>query len=164
MYSLQDHFSQLKIKVSEEGNDHFNISVIEYKFPGAPRLPMDYPIVLTALAPIMYQVPKPPFSLWNLIMGNPMMIMMLFSLVMVIGMPMLLKNMSPEELEEIKKQSAGKGDPMKELSKLMGMKGNTADDDDDEDEAPAAKPAIKPAPVRAANPSTTATNQTAKKK
>lgn len=130
VYSLTDHFSQLKLKVSAENN---TISVIEYKYPGAPRVAASYPIVLNALAPIQYEVQKPPFSLWGMIMANPMMLMMLFSLVMVVGMPYLMQNMSPEELEEIKRQSAKNGDPMKQLSQLMGG-GKAANDDDDDDE------------------------------
>lgn len=118
------------MKVSAENN---TISVIEYKYPGAPRVAASYPIVLNALAPIQYEVQKPPFSLWGMIMANPMMLMMLFSLVMVVGMPYLMQNMSPEELEEIKRQSAKNGDPMKQLSQLMGG-GKTANDDDDDDE------------------------------
>jgi hypothetical protein len=131
VYSMTDHYSQLKLKVSTEDD---SISVIEYKYPGASRTPANYPIVLTALAPIQYEIQKPPFSLWNMIKSNPMMLMMLFSLVMVIGMPMLMKGMTPEELEEMKRQGAGKGDPMKELSKLMGMKTGGNDDDDEEEE------------------------------
>lgn len=127
---MTDHFPLLKLKVSAEEN---TISVIEYKYPGAPRTPANYPITLTALAPIQYEVQKPPFSLWGMIWQNPMILMMLLSLAMVVGMPMLLKNMSPEELEEMKRQSAAKGDPMKEFSKLMGMK-QAANDDDDDDE------------------------------
>lgn len=129
VYSLTDHFSQLKLKVTAENNTIF---VIEYKYPGAPRLVVNHPITLTALAPIQYEVQKPPFSLYNMIMANPMMLMMLFSLVMVVGMPYLLNNMSPEELEEMKRQSAKNGDPMKQLSKLMS--GKTGDDDDDDDD------------------------------
>ncbi len=50
-----------------------------------------------------------------------MIIMMLFSLGMVIAMPILMKNLSPEELEEIQRNSAASGDPMQKLSKLMGV-------------------------------------------
>jgi hypothetical protein len=45
-------------------------------------------------------------------------------------MPKMMANMSPEELAELKKQSATSGDPMKELSKLMGGK-PAADEEDD---------------------------------
>jgi hypothetical protein len=129
VYSLTDHFSQLKLKVSADNN---TISVIEYKYPGAARIVVPYPITLTALAPILYEIPKPPISIVNMIISNPMMLMMLFSLVMVVGFPMLLKGMSPEELEEIKRQSAANGgDPMKKLSKLMGVQQAGGDDDDE---------------------------------
>lgn len=42
----------------------------------------------------------------------------------------MMANMSPEELEELKKQSAAGGDPMAKLNKLMGVAGPPEDDDD----------------------------------
>jgi hypothetical protein len=119
----------MKLKVVSENQ---SVSVIEYKYLGGNRIPATYPIVLTALAPIVYHIPKPPFSLLGMIMANPMIIMMLFSLLMVVGFPMMLKGLSPEELEEMKR--SGAGDPMKQLTDLMGVKapgGSTNNDDDD---------------------------------
>ena len=40
-------------------------------------------------------------------MGNPMLLMMGFSLVMVMGLPALLKSIPPEELEEMTKNQVG---------------------------------------------------------
>jgi hypothetical protein len=141
VYSVTDYFSQLKLKVSAEEQ---TISVIEYKYPGAQRSQANYPITLTALSPIQYEIQKPPFSLWNMLWSNPMVLMMLFSLLMVVGMPYLMKNMSPEELEEIKKQSAlsGGGDPMKQLSKLMGMKSGNDEEEEEEDQVTTTTPAL----------------------
>ena len=51
--------------------------------------------------------------------------MILISVLMlgvVLFLPKLTQGMSPEELEELKKQR-GSGDPMKELSKLLGGRG-----------------------------------------
>lgn len=120
----------MKLKVVAEETEYKSVSVVEYKYLGAKKLQADYPIILTALAPIVYTLPKPQFSILGFMMANPMMIMMLFSLVMVVGMPMLMKNMSPEELEEIQKNSLTGGDPMQKLSKLMGG-GKVAEDDDE---------------------------------
>lgn len=41
-----------------------------------------------------------------------------------------MANMSPEELEQLKRQSAQSGDPMKQLSQLMGVQQPKDDDDD----------------------------------
>jgi len=126
--AIHDIFPILKIRVSaEEGL----VTAVEYKYPGAKRLPANYPVVLTAMAPLQYTLKKPPLSIVGMLMANPMMIMMVFMLIVVIGMPKLLQGMSPEELEELQKQSATSGDPMKKIKNMMGMGGSAADDDDD---------------------------------
>jgi hypothetical protein len=84
VYNTAHHFPQLKIKVSAE---NASISLVEYKYPGASRLPASYPIVLQALAPIQYTIPKPPFSLLGMLMGNPMLLLMLFTGLMAFAMP-----------------------------------------------------------------------------
>lgn len=121
----------MKIKVAAEEQ---KITVVEYKYPGAKRMQAEYPIVLTAIAPVNYFQTRPSLSIIGMISGNPMIIMMLFSLVIVIGFPAMLKNMSPEELKELQGRSAastaGSGDPMAQFQKLMGME-SKADDDDE---------------------------------
>lgn len=119
----------MKIMVVSE---NASVSVVEYKFPGAKRLPADYPIAITALTPIQFRIPRPAFNLLGMLMANPMILMMLFSLLMVIGMPMLMKNLTPEELEEMQKNSLAAGDPMQKLTQLMGGAPKKAIDDDDE--------------------------------
>lgn len=91
MYSPLYHFSQLKLKVSAE---NASISVVEYKYHGAPRVPAQYPIVLTAYARMQYEIPKPPFSLIGMIMGNPMIIMMLFTGLLAFAMPKVVRSLS----------------------------------------------------------------------
>ncbi len=122
----------MKIKVSAEDG---SITVVEYKYHGAKRMPSTYPLVVTAVAQIEYFQTRPPFSIVGALMGNPMLLIMLFSAVMVVGMPKLMAGMSPEELEELKKQSAGGagGDPMKQLSKLMGGATGAAANEEDDD-------------------------------
>lgn len=84
VYSTAFHFPQLKLKVSSE---NATVSVVEYKYPGAARQPAPYPIIVSALAPIQYEVPKPPFSLLSMLMGNPMILMMIFMGGMAFIMP-----------------------------------------------------------------------------
>jgi hypothetical protein len=122
-------FPQHKIKVSAENG---TVTVVEYKYLGAKRMPAAYPIVSTAVSPVKYFQVKPPISIIGMITGNPMIIIMLFSLVMFAVFPNMLANMSPEDLKELKKSANNSGDPMKELTKLMG--GQVAKDDDDEDD------------------------------
>lgn len=129
MNSQDFHFPSFKIKVAAETQ---TVSVVEYKYPGSKRLQAEYPLNIAAMKRIQYRFPAPSFSLWAMISANPMMLMMLFSLVMVVAMPMLMKNLSPEELEEIQKNSLASGDPMQKISKLMsGNQKDGADDDDD---------------------------------
>ena len=120
----------MKLKVSAESG---SITVVEFKYHGAKRIPSTYPLVITALAQAQHFQQRPPFNLMGMIMANPMILLMLFTGLIVIGMPQLLAGMTPEELEEIKKQSATQGDPMKQLSALMGGGASKATNDDDDD-------------------------------
>lgn len=134
MQSIKEMFPQMKIKVSAEDG---SITVVEYKYHGAKRVPSSYPLVVTAIAQIDYFQPRPPFSLMGMIMGNPMMLVMLLSAVVVVGMPKLLSGMTPEELAEMKKTTAGGaagGDPMKQFAQLLGGKAAGTDSVHDEDE------------------------------
>lgn len=122
-------YPQAKIKVSaENGTIHVN----EYKYLGAQPVQASYPIVLTALMPVQYFQKKPPISIIGMITGNPMMAMMLVMGVMVMFMPKMMANLSPEELAELKKQK--QPDPMQELSKLMGGGGKGAENKDEDDD------------------------------
>lgn len=128
--SINEIFPQMKLKVSAENG---SVTVVEFKYHGAKRVPAVYPMVITAIAQVQHFQKRPPFNLVGMIMANPMMLIMLFTGLIVIGMPQLLANMTPEELEEIKKQSAAQGDPMKQLSALMGGGAAKATNDDDDD-------------------------------
>ena len=121
-------YPQMKIKLSAENG---TVTVVEYKYVGAKRVPAAYPIVITAIMPNKYFQTRPPISIIGLITGNPMIIMMLFALVTIVAFPNMMAGLSPEDLQELKK-SQGSGDPMKELSKLMGVGGAEVKDDDDE--------------------------------
>lgn len=142
-------FSQLKIKVSfEDGNASGDeaiggsvgdntgitepkITVIEYKYPGAQKLAGSYPLVLTALVKNNYLPVKEGLNIFKMIFGNPMALMMLFSIAVVVGMPMMMKNMDPEELKAMQERSAlnPSEDPAALMKKFMGM--DNKDDEDD---------------------------------
>lgn len=122
-------YPQMKIKLSAENG---TVTVVEYKYLGAKRIPADYPMLITAIMPTRYFQTKPPISVVGLITGNPMMIMMLFALVVIVAFPNMLSGLSPEDMAELKKSQASAGDPMKELSKLMGVAQPEAKDEDDD--------------------------------
>lgn len=123
----------MKLKVSFESENP--ISVVEYKYAGAKRTSASYPIVLTAHAKATYFQQRQAFSITGFLFGNPMALIMIFSVFMVIGMPMMMKNIDPEELKKMQKESilgahAGGQDPMKELGQMFGMAPKTDEDDD----------------------------------
>ena len=115
------------------------ISVVEFKYPGATRLPASYPIVLQAIAPLAYFQPVQKLSILGILLGNPMMVIML---VLGGGMVLMLQNIDPETMKEIQAQQKAQGqeDPMKQIQKMMnggglgGMFGGAAGKDDDDDE------------------------------
>ena len=160
VYSLDVHsvnifFPAAKVKVvAGKGNDQSNeessstenqsvtdqgtISVVEYKYPGAARTPVGYPIVLRALAPLMYFQPKQQFSILGMIMANPMM-----SLMLLIGggMVLVIQNIDPETMKEIQEQQKQQGqeDPMQQVQKMMSggglgalFGGNAKHDEEDD--------------------------------
>jgi hypothetical protein len=119
----------MKLKVSAENG---TIVVNEYKYLGAQSNRVGYPIVLTAIMPVKYFQTKPPISILGMITGNPMMVMMLIMGIVVVFFPKMMAGMSPEDLAEMKKASAQQGDPMKELTKLMGGKVESKEEDEDD--------------------------------
>ena len=73
-------------------------SVIEYKYPGAMKMPSSHPIRAQALYPIRYFQQRQPFSIVGLIMGNPMMALM----VVMFGLVMLNPKMMQGDKEQMK--------------------------------------------------------------
>ena len=112
--SLHEVFPQLKIKVNAESGV---IKLAEYKYPGSKRLIPTYPIVLKALIEISYYEERPPFSILGFIMANPMMIMMIFSALIVFGFPLLLGQLSEEDLKEMEQKNSN---PLPSLQDLLG--------------------------------------------
>lgn len=124
--SIHDQFSSVKLKVSAETGV---IKAAEYKYPGSKRYAIEYPLFMTAIAPVMYFQQHPPFSIIGIILGNPMLIMMAFSFVVVLFIPMLMNNLSEEELKEIQENSPG--DPMKMMQSMLGVPSESKAIDDE---------------------------------
>lgn len=106
------HFSQVKIQVTAE-----DIKCIEYLYAGAQKRSIEHPLNLSALATINYFEPKPSFSPFRML-KNPMVLLMLFSVVMMVVMPSMMNNLDPEQKEQMKKQMEMQQDPSKMLSSL----------------------------------------------
>jgi hypothetical protein len=85
----------MKIKVNAEEKI---VNVVEYKYPGAKKFPAEYPL---HLYPIHYYQERPPFSIIGLITGNPMIVMMVFSLGIMVIFPKLLQGIDPEEMKQM---------------------------------------------------------------
>lgn len=113
------HFSQVKIQITED------IKCIEYLYAGAQKRPIEHPLELSALATIDYFEPRPSFSPFRML-KNPMVLLMLFSVLMMVVMPNMMKNLDPEQKEQMKKQMEMQQDPTKMLSSLWGDLSGTA--------------------------------------
>ncbi|KIY72136.1 hypothetical protein CYLTODRAFT_486539 [Cylindrobasidium torrendii FP15055 ss-10] len=72
--------------------------------PPAPRL-LSYPMMLFPRSRNAYFVQPESFDITSML-KSPMILMMLVTGGLVLGMPYLMKNMDPEQLEEFKEQQA----------------------------------------------------------
>ncbi|KAK0246062.1 hypothetical protein EDD85DRAFT_944440 [Armillaria nabsnona] len=72
--------------------------------PPVPNL-LPYPLTLTPRTKHNYFVPPDSFNMLGML-KSPMVLMMVFTGVMVLAMPYLMKNMDPEALEDFKEQQA----------------------------------------------------------
>ena len=115
VHSHELHFGQVKVQILEEASE--SPKCIEYPYPGATKMVIKHPIHLKAHAKYEYFQPRQGFSP-TVLLKNPMMLMMMFSIVMMFLMPKLMENLEPEERERMQKQMAAQQDPSKMLSNL----------------------------------------------
>jgi len=109
------HFSQIKIQILE-GEEP---KCIEYVYPGATKRPTSHPLNLVAHANYQYFEPRPTFSPFVLF-KNPMILVMIFSIGMMVVMPQMMKNLDPEQKEQMKKQMEMQSNPTEMLSQMWG--------------------------------------------
>lgn len=128
IHSLEYHFSHVKIQVLDEGE----IKCIEYAYPGAPKRPIEHPLLLTAHAKYDYFEARQGFSIFS-IFKNPMMLMMLVSGGLMFMMPKMMEGMDDEQKEQMRKQMEMQQDP----TKMMSMLWNDMAGGGEEDNAPA---------------------------
>ena len=117
-------FSHVKIQLLENDeqkhtSDEMNIKCIQYAYVGSSKQAIPHPLILTAHATYNYFQPRPTFSMFGLL-KNPMVLMMLLSVVLVALMPTMMENLDPEQKEQIQKNMEYQSDPSKMLSKMWG--------------------------------------------
>ncbi|THH34112.1 hypothetical protein EUX98_g31 [Antrodiella citrinella] len=108
----------LEVVAHDHVFDKLRIDVVETELlpevrpyiPGTPLSPpaqvlLSYPIVLYARAAYDFYIPRQSFNVLAMFQ-NPMMLMMVFTGVMVLAMPYLMKNMDPEALQDFGKHQS----------------------------------------------------------
>ncbi len=85
------------------------MSVFEISYPGAKRVEVDGPLILQPLVTLQYFQPRPAFSLWGLVSGNPMMAMMALSMGLMFLMPKMMSGLDPEEMKKLQKDMDASG-------------------------------------------------------
>uniref|UniRef100_A0A7S2Y933 ER membrane protein complex subunit 7 beta-sandwich domain-containing protein n=1 Tax=Entomoneis paludosa TaxID=265537 RepID=A0A7S2Y933_9STRA len=115
IHSTTHHFGQVKLQVSDDPTE--DIKSLEYAFPGANKKVISHPLELTAYATFEYFEKRQGFSVW-MILKNPMVLMMAFSVGMMFMMPKMMEGLDPEEKAKMKQQMEMQQDPTKMMSSL----------------------------------------------
>ncbi|KAG5185141.1 hypothetical protein JKP88DRAFT_268408 [Tribonema minus] len=97
--STSYHFSQMKIKVPEEGEGG-GIQALEFVYPGAPKKDAPHPLALAAHAQYAYFEPREAFNVLTAMRRNPMLIIMALAMGAMALMPKLMEGMDPELLKQ----------------------------------------------------------------
>jgi ER membrane protein complex subunit 7 len=122
VHSPTHHFGQVKCQFKPDAdreNAQSVFSCIEYIYPGAPKQVVEKPLVVTAYATYDYFEVKKGFSAMS-ILKNPMMIMMVLTVVIMYYMPKMMEGLEPEERERMQKQMEMQQNPTKMLGELFG--------------------------------------------
>lgn len=114
--SVDFFFSQVKCNLPKSLD---TIQCLEYKYPGAPKQNIAYPIKLKAAAKKQYFDQRETVGLHTLF-KHPMAFMFLLTAGMVLVMPKLMENMDPDELKKMQDQMGAAQDPAQMLKNLFG--------------------------------------------
>ena len=132
--SVEYIYSQVKLNLPAAVDGE--IRCLEYKYPGAAKQPIAYPLELRPHVRQQYfEVREQPGL--HTVFRNPMMLMLLFTGFVVLFMPKMMESMDPEEMKKMQEQMGAAQDPASMMKNLFGVGGD--DDDDDEDEKPKLK-------------------------
>jgi len=117
-------FSQVKLNLPNDPEG--KVRCLEYRYPGAMKQPISYPLDLMAHVKIKYFEVRESFGI-HTILKNPMSYMAIFSLFFIIVFPKMMNSMDPEQMKEMQDQMA-ENDPSAVFSQMFGG-GNKKDDD-----------------------------------
>jgi hypothetical protein len=123
--AVTENYSQFKIDFHTKSGE---VRVLEYRYPGATKLPSTYPLVIKSQGQTAYFEVRQGMSVWS-ILKQPMVLMMLFSGGMMFLMPKMMENMDPEEMKNMQEEM-GDTDPQAMLRNMFGG-GKQNDDDSD---------------------------------
>ncbi len=115
--STQLMYPQYLVEVDEDQS----VMVSEMVYHGAKKMPIYQPILIQPLVTYQYFQIRPSFSIWGLITGNPMMVMMAVSMGAMFLLPKMMSGMDPEEMKRIQKEMGTSGDPMEQFQGLLGL-------------------------------------------
>merc|ERR1711976_162625 len=112
LVSTQVTFPRFKVSINAEGE----AKAVEYSYPGAAHVSTKYPLRVKPVTVPQYFEPRPRVNFIGMILKNPMILMMLFSMG-IMFLPKMLGKMDPEAMkqyEEMQQQMGNQGD-------IMGM-------------------------------------------
>jgi len=125
--SVDYFFSQIKLNLPKTPDSP--IQCLEYRYPGAEKRPVDYPLRLVSPMKKQYFEKRETVGLHTLF-RNPMLLMVGATGLLVLVMPKLMENMDPEEVKKMNEQMGAAQDPAAFMKHMFGV---GADDDDDDD-------------------------------
>lgn len=114
--SLDAIFSQVKINLPEDPSG--KVRCLEFRYPGAPKQPIGYPLELVAHGRQRYFEKREGWSLASFF-KNPYSYMLLFTVFIIVVFPRMMSGMDPEQMKEMQAEMA-KNDPAALLGQLFG--------------------------------------------
>ncbi|UIZ25456.1 hypothetical protein KXD40_006222 [Peronospora effusa] len=119
-------FSQYKVDVGADGL----IRSLEYKYVGAPKTHVSYPLVVEPVKQLEYFEQREKLHLLGLIM-NPSFLTIVVPIALLYVLPKLTEGMDPEEMKKAQEEM-GATDPSSLLAGMLGGGQTNAEDSDDD--------------------------------
>lgn len=98
--------TQVKISVRPDAPEaRDQVLCLEYKYPGAPKLKMEHPLLLRAHSAYQYFEPRNRFGPLLAQLSSPMTWMLLLSVLVAFYMPKMMDGLTEEEKARLQEQS-----------------------------------------------------------
>mmetsp|Transcript_74772 Transcript_74772/g.150428 ORF Transcript_74772/g.150428 Transcript_74772/m.150428 type:complete len:234 (+) Transcript_74772:51-752(+) len=114
-------FSQVKVNLPSDPEG--KVKCLEYKYPGAPKQAIAYPLELQPHFKLQYFEARPKVSVMRMIMGNPMMLMMGVMALLFTVFPKIMGGDAMKEFQdqqaEMQAQMGDASNPMEMFSKIL---------------------------------------------